>query len=129
MHDMAIDVGEPAFEPVVVIGEPLVIETEQVQYGRVEVVNRGDIHGRAPAEIVGGSVAHASLHACSHHPGREGVGVVVAPARALLMRGHPTKLRAPNDENVIQHSALLEVSEQRGGRLVEDWAMPLIVGF
>ena len=44
------------------------------------------------------------------------------------MRGHPPELRRPEHQRVVQQPALLQVLEQGGGRLVQDWAVPLVVG-
>ncbi len=115
-------VGESAFYAVVVKAEALVVEAEQVQDGGVEVVNRGDVFHRLVAELVGRAVAEAVLHAGSGEPRGEAGGVVIATARASsLESGHAAELGAPDDERVVEQTALLEVSEERGGRLVHDF--------
>ena len=37
-NDMALDVGEPAIEAIVAVGEPFVVEAEEVEDGGVGVV-------------------------------------------------------------------------------------------
>jgi hypothetical protein len=56
---LALDVGEAAGDAVVFEGEAFVVETEEVEDGGVEVVERVDVLDRALAEVVGGSVTDA----------------------------------------------------------------------
>ena len=50
---VAVDVGEPARRAVVVVGEPLVVEAEQVEDRGVEVVDVDDVLDGLVAELVG----------------------------------------------------------------------------
>ena len=104
------------------------IDAEEVQDRRVEIVDRDDVLDAAAAQFVGGPVADAPLHAGPHHPGGEGVGVVIAASLALLAGGHPTELRAPDHEHFVEHAPLLEIGEQAGRRLVEDRQVPVVIG-
>ena len=54
---------------------------------------------------------------------------MIAAGRAFLMRGHTAEFGAPNNEGVLQHAALFEIGQEGGGRLIEDGAMALVVGF
>ncbi|MFT4513432.1 MAG: hypothetical protein ACI89X_001345 [Planctomycetota bacterium] len=40
LHDATFHIRQPAFQPVVVVGQPFVIEPQQMQDRRVEVVHR-----------------------------------------------------------------------------------------
>ena len=65
------------------------------------------------------AVAQAGLHAAAGHPEREGVRMMVAaPLLGLLdlalQKRRAPKFAAPNDERVVEQSALLEVAHQRG---------------
>jgi hypothetical protein len=51
--DAAFDVGEAAFDAVVVERQSFVIEAQQVEDGGVEVVDGADVEGGAVAEVVG----------------------------------------------------------------------------
>ena len=80
---VAVDVGEPARCAVVVIGEPFVVEAEQVEDRRVEVVNVDDVFDGLVAEFVGGAEAEPVLDAGAGEPGGEALGVMVAARRSL----------------------------------------------
>ena len=53
--DVAVHVGQAAFDAVVIEREPLVVEAEKVQEGGMEVVHRGDVFDRLVPELVGGA--------------------------------------------------------------------------
>src|SRR5208337_5004929 len=54
-NQLAADIGEAHITAVEAIGQLGVIHAEQVQYGRVQVVNRCRLFGRFVAEVVGRS--------------------------------------------------------------------------
>ena len=59
VNHAAFDVGEPAFEAVVIIRQTLMVEAEQVQDGGVEVVDIDDVFSGLVAEFIGGTVTEA----------------------------------------------------------------------
>ena len=61
-------VREPALDSVLVKRQFLVIETEQVQRGRVEIVAVGRIHRGLPSTIVACAVADPTLDAAPREP-------------------------------------------------------------
>ena len=61
LDDVPVDVGQAAVDAVVVVGQALVVESKQVQYGGVKVVHGGDVLFGLPTEGVGGSVGEGSL--------------------------------------------------------------------
>ena len=68
------------------------------------------------------------LHAAAGHPQREGVDVVIAADLvriADLAHRRAPEFAAPDDQRVVQQSALLQVADQRGRGLV-DFASYLI---
>ena len=79
------------------------------------------------AEFVGHAVADAGLHAGAGQPAGEAVGIVVAALGALLEHRHAAELGAPDDERVLEQAALLEVADQRGGGLIEDRGMHVVL--
>ena len=109
MDHVAVHVGQPAFDAVVVVAQPLVIEAQQVQDRGVEVVDRADVLDRLVAELVGRAVAEAALHARAGQPDGEALRVVVAAAGALLERRHAAELGDPDDQRVVEQAALFQV--------------------
>ena len=103
---MAVDVGQPALDAVVVEGQPLVIEAEQVQDRGVEVVDRRDVLDGLVAELVGRAVAER--RASRPAPASQTVkpfGLWSRPLRPLLERRHPAELGHPDDQRVVEQAA------------------------
>ena len=95
------------------------VEAEDVKNGGVKIINGGDVFHCLVAEFICRAVAEAVLYACTGEPGGEAGGVVVATARASsLESGHATEFGAPDNERVLEQSALFEICEQGGGGLV-----------
>src|SRR5690606_5319481 len=101
LDHVAVDVGEAAVEAVVVPGELLVVEPEQVQHRRVEVPDGGRVFLGPAAELVGRSVADAAFDAGAHHPAGEAVRIVIAAGGPFLVRGHATELGRPQHQRVV----------------------------
>ena len=116
-HHVALHIGQPQVAAAVAVGQLLVIEAEQVQDGRVQVVDVDPALDALAAVVVGGAVAKPRLHAAAGQPDREAAVVVVA-AVAPSANGRAAELAGPDDQRVLQQAALLQVREQRGDRLV-----------
>ena len=76
---MPVDVGESSRRTVVVIGESFVVEAEEVEDRRVEVVDVDDLLDSLVAELVGRPEAEAVPDAGAGQPGGEPLGVVSRP--------------------------------------------------
>jgi hypothetical protein len=73
--------------------------------------------------LVGLAELEPALHAAAGHQDGEAVRVVVASEDltlrgAAFAEGRASELAAPDDEGVVEESALLEVVDERGDRLV-----------
>ena len=79
-HHLAIDVGEAEIAPLVAPRELLVIKTEEVQDGGVEVVEVDLSGDRTEAECIGLAVHEAAFDSAAGHPGAEALGLVFAVA-------------------------------------------------
>jgi len=97
--------------------EFLVIEAEQVQNRRVQIVDVDFAFRRRETELVRRAVHVAASYAAAGQPHREAVIVVVAAidfagvgtGRGQLDRGRAAKFTAPNHQRVLQHAALLQI--------------------
>ena len=81
-----------------------IIETQQVQHGRVQV---GDVMAFAQgmvAEFVGRTVNIALLQSRTCHPNGEAVRVMIATITALG-KGRAAKLACPHDECAVEQAA------------------------
>src|SRR4051794_37103155 len=106
---MTVNVGQFAIDAVVVVAKAVEIKAEEVEDGAVELPDVGDLFDRTPAELVGGTVAGAALDAGAHHPGSEGIRVVIAAGGVGLVGGHSPEFCRPEDEGVLEQSALFEI--------------------
>src|ERR1051325_5785573 len=79
-------------------------------------MNADDVLYRLVAQLICGTVGDAGLDSAAGHPGAHRVDVVIAAI--ALRHGCPTELAAPDDERIVQHAALLEILDQRGGGTV-----------
>ncbi len=61
---------------------------------------------------------HAAPNTTAGHPHREAVMIVIATV-AVFGRRRATKLTTPDDERIVEQSALLEVVHQRGDRAID----------
>ena len=107
---MPVHVGEAALNAVVVEGEAFVVYTEEVEGGGVEIIGVGGVFVGLPAELVGGSVADASLDASAGQPGGKGPCVVVATEGAIALCCRlTTKLGGADDKGLVEQAMGIEV--------------------
>ena len=64
------------------------------------------------ADVVRGSVGHATPDASPGEPDRVTPGVVIA-SLALLAHRHAAELAAPDDERVVEEPSLLQIAQER----------------
>ena len=74
-------VGQTKIAAGVAVGQLLVIEAQQVQDRRVQVVDVNAALDRVPAKLVGGSVDVARFDAAASEAHREAVVIVIAAVR------------------------------------------------
>ncbi len=77
------DVGQAEIAAVVAIGQPRVIDAQQVQDRGVQVVDAHAVDDGLEAEFVGLAVVDAALDSAAGQPGGEGVRIVVAAGAPL----------------------------------------------
>jgi hypothetical protein len=114
-HDFAMDVGEAVVAALEAVGEPGVVEAEQVQRGGVEVVNVNWVFDDVIAEVIRFTDDLPAFHAGSGHPDAVAARVMIAAVirrrqHALRVDG-PPELAAPNDERVVEHAALFQIAQ------------------
>src|SRR4051794_15863243 len=96
----SVDVGETPVDAVVPEREPAVVDAEQVEHRRMEVIAVSRVLYCAIRPLVAPAVGGAALDPAARQPGGEGGGVVV-PALAALAAGHPAELGGPDDDRVV----------------------------
>ena len=114
-----MDVGEAEVAALELEGELLVVEAEQVQQGRVQVVDVGLVLDAVEAEFVGLAVGDAGADAAAGEPHGEGVDVVVAAGLvAVFAHRRAAEFAAPDDQGLLEQAAGLEVADEAGAGLV-----------
>ena len=106
-------------------GQPLVVDAEQVQHRRVQVVDLDLVLDGVVAVLVGRAVDRAALDAAAGQPDGEAERVVVAAVGALGER-RPAELAAPDDQRLVEQAAGLQVLQQAGDRLVDGAGVVLV---
>lgn len=77
-HHVAMHVGQPPFDAIVVVRQFFVIDAEEVQHRGVKVVPGNRSINSFPADLVGAADRDARPAATTCHPAAETVAVVVA---------------------------------------------------
>ena len=118
-----MNVGQAEVAPGVTVGECFVIEAEQMQNGRVEVVNMYLVLHCLKPELVRGSINGPALDPSSCHPHGETVGIMIAPlgfgSGCLKFDcGSASELASPDHERVFEHATLPQILEESGNRLI-----------
>src|ERR1043165_1640705 len=96
-NHVARDVRQPEIAAVETIRQARVIESEQVQDRRLDVVDADAVLHRAIAEVVATAVVDAAAHTAAREEDRVGMGVVIASGGALGI-GCATKFATPYHE-------------------------------
>ena len=120
-------IGQTVVAALVLKGQLLVVDTQQVQACGMKVVNVDFILGDAESKFVGASISESFFDSAARHPDAKAFLVVVAPRRSLgagsgivfLDHGSASEFPAPNDEGVFEESALFQVGEKAGAGLVD----------
>ena len=112
---MAVDIRQSAVDAVGSECQFCVIDSEQLQHGRVNVIDLCRVIAICGllAPFVTRPVTDSPLDSTSRQPVCEDERIVVT-SPAPLRAGHPTKLGGPENDGVVKQAALLQVLNQRG---------------
>ena len=121
---MAVHVSETVIAALVAEGQLGVLDPQQVQQGRVQIVDVNRVFDDVEAELVGRPESDPRLDPAARHPHRESLRVVVASEAASergagLDHGRPSEFATPDHKRVLEESALLQIHHQGGGGLVD----------
>ena len=104
-------VGEAKVAAAETVGQLLVIEAQQMEHRRVEIINLALVLDGEVTDLVRGAVGGAAFHAAAGEPQAEAERIVVASVAALRERRAP-ELAAEDDECLVEKSALLEIRDK-----------------
>ena len=115
-HHLAEYIGQPVVAPLMLVGEPLMVDAQEVKDRRVEVVDMDAVTGDAVAERIGRAVDGPRLDAAAGAPDSETARVMIAAivgGRQLpLAIIGAAELATPEHQSVVEHAALLQVDDQ-----------------
>ena len=115
LDDFTVVDGWALEAPVVEVGQFHVVQTQQMQNGRMDVVYVSTALDCAKADFVRSSDGLAALHSASRHPDRKSPRVMIPPF-ALLIERCAAKLAAPDHQRRVQQPARLQIRQQPGDR-------------
>ena len=78
MDDVAVYVGEAVVTALKAMSQFEVVDAEAVEHGSMEVVDLYDVFHGVIAQLVGGTMADATLDTATCHPHGEAFDVVIA---------------------------------------------------
>ena len=109
MYDVSVHIGQAVVPALVAIGDPPVIEAEEMEEGRVEVVDVHGIFDDFVSEVVGPSMNGPAGDASSGEPDGERIALMISPGRRfdavgseLLSDGGPAELRCEDDKGFVE---------------------------
>src|ERR1043165_7427248 len=101
LQHVSAHVGQAQVAAAVAENKALMIETEQVEDGRVEIRDGDDILNGAVTVVVSGTVGQAPADAAAREPDREALRIVIASIAALSERC-AAKFTGPHHERRIE---------------------------
>ena len=125
--DDSLDVGQPHVAAGVAIGQALVVEPEQVEDRRVQIVHVHRVLDGLVAELVGLAVGDPWLDAPAGQPEGEPLVVVVAAVGVLAVR-RAAELAAPDHQRLVEQPPRAQVRQQAGDRPIDGPGVPGVAG-
>ena len=117
-HQLPMDVRKSKITTRMVVGESLMVESHEMKNRGMPVMDVDTtIHCLGPV-FIGRTVLDSSLDAAAGHPHRESLCVVI-PSIVVLGIGRAAEFSAAENESVLEHSTLLEISQETRDRPVD----------
>src|SRR5688572_22632404 len=109
LHDTPSDIGQAEVAALIAEGQPLVLQAEQMQQSRVQIVDVNRIFEHASPQVVGLADGDSGPNAASGQPDRVGILLMIAAGiprlvvfvRALQHRS-ATELGPPDDQRFVE---------------------------
>ncbi len=132
-----MNIGQTKVPAGITVGELFMVKSEQRQDGGMQIVYMYTILDSLEPELIGRTVSLSALHSTTGHPDGEPMVVVVtsidltgvAARRWKFYDRRPPELSSPQHERLVKESALLEVFQECGQRLIDLFRQPPMVLF
>ena len=121
VYDLATNIGQTKLTRLKLVRQLSVIDSKAVQNRGLKIVNVNRVTRDVEAEVICLAMRNTTLDAATGEPHGKTPTVMIPPIVLLqwsLTVDRAAKLAAADDERVIQESALLQVADEGGGRLV-----------
>ena len=116
--------GEALVEAQVAVGKALMIDTEGLEHGSIEVIYMHGVFQNVVGVIIGKAVFHSCLESASCNPCGEATSVVVTPVAVLgqlaLGVNRTPEFTTEDDNGIIEQTALLHKSGGKTGEWQND---------
>src|SRR5260370_32870586 len=132
VEHVAGDVGQAEVPSAVAVGQLGVLDAEEVEDGRVNIVHVDGFIDGLEAEIVGGAVDRAALHRASGEPHGEAEGIVIAAAlhrtagTADFADGGAAEFGPAYNQGILPQATILQVFDHGGECLVRVFGVDFV---
>ena len=100
MHDFSVHIRQSHVAPRPSVGQFFVINTQQVQHGRMQIVYFDLVFDRLVTVFIGSPMHRATSNAAARQPKTEAEWIMVTPVTSLG-EGRPAEFARPDDERVV----------------------------
>ena len=105
MVDNATHIRQAKLSPLMRKCQLRMIDTQQMQYRRVKIIDMHFVFYDVKAQIVGLAISQTTFHATARHPRTKRVFVMISSGILTgfpLKHRRPTKLRPKDDQRIVQ---------------------------
>ena len=114
-YRVAVNIRQPEVSPLEPKCQLLVIESEEVQHGGVQIMHVDPAVGRSEAQFVGSPVNVSSSQPATRHPHRKGIDMMIAARRfSWFAHRSASEFATPDHQGVFEQSTLFQIQHQRG---------------
>ena len=109
---MAPNVGKSEVASLVAVNEAFVVDAQAVKGRCMKIVNRNPIMRGMKTKLVRGAICDAAFDATAGQPHGESMGMMVTPPflATTLSHGCPAEFSTPDHQGILQHPALLQIT-------------------
>ena len=115
LDDVAMHIGQTVITALESVGQPLVIDAQQMKQRRVQIVDVHSVLDDIEREGVRFTVDRAWSDSATSHPNGKASSMVVTPvigvSQVSLAIGCPAKLATPHNERVFEQASLPQVAD------------------
>src|SRR6185437_4589337 len=128
LDDFATIDGRAFVAAIVEQGQPVMIDTQTMKNGRVQIVDVNAVLDRIQTDVVGGAVRDAAFDAAAGQPNGKAKRIMIASGTALAHRC-AAELATPDNERAVEQTTPFEIFQEAGNRLIAFTTIACVIGF